>query len=183
MKNLIIKLTVLLAIAFPVTGGCGLVSIFTSDHVSWSFMQSVGGISVGTPNYLESGKWHIPVDCDVSGFKTITVKPTMINSALVVRKIKTKVKADSIQVWVITSVVDKHNKSPSSSGATLKNITEGSYKIEYLNPDSLYRWLRPLRVTRGSTENDDKNNMGNYQTAGCGTYISQEKCFPPANHR
>ena len=125
----------LLAVAFPLCGCAGLISIFTSDHRDWTFIQSVGGLFVGNPKHLESDNWYLPIDCDVSGIRTITIKPTTVNSALVVRKIKTKVKLNTVQIWVITSVADKQNISSSSTGVTLKGITEGSYKIEYLNPD------------------------------------------------
>jgi hypothetical protein len=148
MKKIILKLAFLLAIAFPFVASSGVVSAFTSNHIDWPFIQSVGGISVGTPKQIESGIWNIPIDCDVSGLRTITVKPTTLNSALVVRKVKSKIQSGTLFIWVITSVVDKQNHSPSATGTTIKNMKPGSYPVEYLNPDGT---TIPIKVVEFKT--------------------------------
>ena len=52
-----------------------------AEPQSWSFVESVGGIAVDPPVRADH-TWVLPVRSDVSGLKSITTKPTIINSGM-----------------------------------------------------------------------------------------------------
>ena len=52
-----------------------------NDQKDWKFIQDIGGMSVGNP-YKNSDGIVLPINCDVSGLRTITRKPTILNSDL-----------------------------------------------------------------------------------------------------
>ena len=127
---------------------CSMLAGFaTSDHLNWNFVQAVGGIKVGDPRPISKGDWIIPTEIDVSGLTTITIKPTTINSALVVRDVRCKIRQDRILVWVIACVVtDRYNESHWVKGITLKGIKPGKYKVQYLNPDGSMENIRSIEI-------------------------------------
>lgn len=77
----IITLIFLLSTAFAFSDVAGFL---TRETKAWKFVQSVGGMRVSINNI------PLLVECDVSGTKNVTVKPTMVNSALGVRELKHK---------------------------------------------------------------------------------------------
>src|SRR5262245_57704563 len=66
----------------------------------WSFIESVGGIRVTGAQRNADGSVSLDLDCDVSGLRTITTSPTMINSALGVRSVDVKRKDSTLIVSV-----------------------------------------------------------------------------------
>ena len=94
----------------------------------WSFIQSVGGMEVS----LEGQELH--VDCDVSGVRKVTVEPTMIHSALSVRKLKVMRVGNTIQLRLATGVVIKKVlRTPKP--VDLSDYPAGEYSVEYLDSD------------------------------------------------
>jgi hypothetical protein len=102
---------------------------------SWSYMESVGGISVGVPTRDQNGVVHLPVSCDVSGLTTITRKPTAISSAMVVTGINKKIEDHEIIISVDTGLVSEKWKWSTCSAVSLGDIPAGDYKVLYYGAD------------------------------------------------
>jgi len=130
------KFRFLIAVALVfVTNGIACAGI--SDWIygqSWEFMVSVGGIKVDEPIRKSDGTAYLPVRCDVSGLTTITNKPTMINSALVVTGIDKKIEDKQILISVNTGLASK-NSTCACSGIELGNISSGDYQVYYYGSD------------------------------------------------
>lgn len=106
----------------------GVAGFLTRDAQDWKFIQSVGGMKVSLKENM------LTVDCDVSGLKKVTVKPTMINSAMGVRKLKHKRVGKTIQLSLVTSVLEK-GMTTSPKPIDLSAYPAGDYSVEYLDPD------------------------------------------------
>ena len=140
----------------PVLMGCAsCVSLVTSRGQSWEMIQSVGGLRVDNPVTHADGTVSLPVVCNVSGLDTITVKPTMLNSALVVRKIAVRCRQDRIQIQVVTCVADNTHASV-STGASLGRMKPGPYLVEYLNPDGTTVRLREIEIREPNTQSQHR---------------------------
>lgn len=130
------KFRFLLAAAFVfITGSCACAGV--SDWIygrSWEFMASVGGVAVDEPIRNPDGSVTLPVKCDVSGLTTITKKPTMINSALVVTGIDKDVEERQILISVHTGLASKNTTSVCSA-VGLGNIPPGEYQVYYYGSD------------------------------------------------
>jgi len=111
--------------------GCSLPLRETRD---WSFIQSVGGISIGQPVSTQDG-WYLPVYCDVSGLKKTTIKPTQLNSALVCRKALTSRDNQTILISVQTGVVGDGPETSSCRAVNIGNLGKGRYSIKYKDPN------------------------------------------------
>jgi hypothetical protein len=98
----------------------------------WQFVQSVGGIAIDTPTKDLSG-WAIPVRADVSGLSTITVKPTLLNSALACVHIVAAVEGQAIYITVVTGLV-RSGVNPLCPPAQLGNVAAGKYRVYYRGP-------------------------------------------------
>jgi hypothetical protein len=107
------KRLITLAAGVAVALGCGM-AVVTSEQRDWNFIQSVGGLAVGEPQKLADGNYRLPINCDVSGLKQVTIKPTLINSALAVRETGCAVRGQTIQLWVKTCVLDAKHNSPAA---------------------------------------------------------------------
>ena len=95
----------------------------------WAFVQSVGGIKVEAPTRNAKG-WLLPVQADVSGLSKITVQPTLLNSALSCKKVKTEIEGNSIYLTIVTGLVaDK--ESEMCPPAVLGSIAQGQYIVYY----------------------------------------------------
>ena len=128
--------------------GCASIApLVTTRTLSWELIQSVGGISVGEPVIHTDNTVFLPVDCNVSGVRKVTVEPTQINSALVVKKVKAKVRGNRIKIQVVTCFVDGKNTA-TSQGVNLGRVSEGRYDVEYLSPDGSTVSLRSIEVRK-----------------------------------
>ena len=99
---------------------------------TWSFVTSVGGISIQTPQRSEKG-WVLPVLANVSGIEAVTAKPTLLNSALICENTRAVVQGRSIFVTIETGLVRKGTvvRCPS---AELGSIAPGRYQVFYRGP-------------------------------------------------
>ena len=133
-------------ILVPLMACCtSCVSLITSRGQSWETIQSMGGLRVNDPVMRDDGTFFLPVVCNVSGLDTITVKPTAINSALVVRKIATRIKKHTIQIQIVTCVVDNRHTS-CTKGVEIGSLQRGTYQVEYLNPDGMTVPIRTVEM-------------------------------------
>ena len=126
----------------------GIVSRGTSEHRDWSFVKSVGGIRIETPVINSDGRFELPVKCDVSGLTQYSEKPTMINSALVLKELKWNVIGNEIQIYIITCLVNENNKDSKREDLKIGPLTDGKYKIKYLNPDGSTIEVEEIDITR-----------------------------------
>jgi hypothetical protein len=102
--------------------GCG-------RREGWSFVESVGGIAVGTPRQTAQ-VWVLPVDANVSGVSRITVSPTTQNSALTCR-IRTAVKNHNLYITLVAGLFGSGAKCPP---ALLGPMKAGKYVVLYAGP-------------------------------------------------
>jgi len=114
------------------SANAGLIDWFYGE--SWKFMESVGGIAIGTPSRDPQGHVFLPVRCDVSGLTAISKKPTTLNSALSVKSLKKKVEEQKIYISVKTGVISK-GETCKCSGVDLGNIPAGNYEVLYYGSD------------------------------------------------
>ena len=148
-KSIILATMMVLGVAILATSCSTAVGIVTSDHRDWKFIQDVGGIRVGDPISATGDIWNLPVECDVSGLTAITTKPTGINSALVVKDIKSRTRQDKILIWVVVCVVtDKYTEPHWTKSIHLKGIKEGKYSVQYLNPDGTTVDIRSIELRK-----------------------------------
>lgn len=138
----------------PLLAGCvSCAGLLTAQGQPWGMIQSVGGLRVDDPAVQADGTTYLPVLCNVSGLDTITVKPTAMNSVLVVRKIAVKRRKEKIQIQVVTCVVDNKHTSV-AKGVSLGKMPEGTYQVEYLNPDGTTVNLKEVKIMRPNKASD-----------------------------
>jgi hypothetical protein len=123
-----VKRRTLLLAAVPVLACTAL----TAEDRDWTFMQSVGGIAVKRP-YRANGKLYLPVECDVSGAKAITSKPSMINSGLVVHEVVAHRDGGSVFLSVRTALPSVGHTT-ACTPASLENLPGGRYSVFYGRP-------------------------------------------------
>ena len=128
MKNLCSLTLSLIALLIASPCEAGLAGFLTREHQPWSFIQEVGGMKVSTKGH------RLLVECDVSGLKTVTIKPTLMNSAMGVRGIKCSRVASILQLSVVTSVLEKGMSSECGT-LDLSAHPPGSYSVVYLDPN------------------------------------------------
>jgi len=100
-----------------------------ADQRSWLFVQSVGGIEVGAPQQSETG-WVLPVRVDVSGLRTITVKPTTLNSGLSCERIEATIEGNAIFLTIHTSVAGG-GRSSACPSPRIGRLHAGTYSVFY----------------------------------------------------
>ncbi len=122
---------------------------------SWDFMESVGGISTGTPYRTSKGTVYLPINCDVSGLTEITRKPTSMNSAFVVDEVTTKVRQNEILISVETGLAKKNSKC-TCEGVDLGNIPAGPYEVLYYGSDRQKHKIGTALVPQSQASEDMK---------------------------
>ncbi|MGB4812549.1 MAG: hypothetical protein WBP13_08745 [Methylophilaceae bacterium] len=98
----------------------------------WDFVQSVGGIAIEQAEVHE-GEWSLHVNADVSGLTQITVKPTLINSALICESTDAEVEGDKIFLTINTGVI-REGYSSKCPNANLGKIANQTYQVFYKDP-------------------------------------------------
>jgi hypothetical protein len=133
--------TSLLLLATATIAFSGVAGFLTKETQDWKFIQSVGGMKVSLKGTT------LVVDCDVSGTKKVTVKPTMINSAMGVREVKDKRDGNKIYLTLVTSVIEK-GVTTSPKPLDFSGYPEGEYSIEYLDSDGTKHALAKVTLQR-----------------------------------
>ncbi len=121
------------------TGNAGLAGFLSAKSQDWAFIQSVGGMKV------KLVKSRLSVSCDVSGLRSITTKPTTVNSGIGIRKLKCSRAGRTIRLTVVTSVISKGMKTECGT-VDLSRHPSGSYSVVYLNPDGTTHSLGSIRL-------------------------------------
>jgi hypothetical protein len=142
MKGKTMKhLTAFMLIITACVACAGIAGFLTQETRSWAFIQSVGGMKISLQGNTLS------VDCDVSGTRKVTVKPTMINSGLAVRKLAHKQFGKTIQLSLVTSVFEK-GMSSSCKPLDLSAYPAGEYSVEYRDPDGTTHALGKITLKK-----------------------------------
>ena len=116
--------------------GCeSLVSFTARSSRDWQFVQSVGGIALGTPQRAPGGEVLLPIRCDVSGTTTITVRPTAISSALVCEPPIVRIRSSTVFLTIRTTFANRRNRDARCPPADLGALPAGNYSVIYLSPD------------------------------------------------
>ncbi|MBX9685340.1 MAG: hypothetical protein K2X27_01485 [Candidatus Obscuribacterales bacterium] len=105
-------------------------------HLSWHDIQSTGGLKIGTPHRNAKGAIFLPIECDISGTKTVTEKPVGINSGVVVRKVVAKIRKKQIHIWIVGTLAHGRYESAVCPEVKLGSIEPGEYEIFYNSPDN-----------------------------------------------
>jgi len=118
-------------------------SLFGTER-SWEFMQSVGGIALGKLNH-QGEAWRLPLQCDVTGLQSFTVKPTMLNSAIVWTDTHTRIQNQDILITIETGLTAS-GKSPICGAADLGEIKPGLYHVMYRDPDGKTHFVGDINI-------------------------------------
>jgi hypothetical protein len=94
----------------------------------WAFIQSVGGLALGTPRQ-RSGGWQLPIRCDVSGVEAVTQQPTAMNSSLICIT-EARVEGQTILLTVLTRP-DTDGAFSACRPARLGQPPKGRYEVFY----------------------------------------------------
>ena len=100
-----------------------------TEVASWAFLSSVGGFSIGQPTKGGAG-WVLPVQGDVSGLRTITTKPTTMNSAIACLETQASVDKMKINLRVITGLAGP-GRNAACPAAALGSLAPGRYSVQY----------------------------------------------------
>ena len=122
----------------------GAPTVAATTLQSWAFVVSVGGIIIGDP-VRANGVWSLPVQADVSGLKTFTSKPAVLNSALVCSSVAAKVIDNGIYLTIYSDLpgIGKNARCPA---AQLGAVAPGEYRVFYKGPQDAPVLLRSVHV-------------------------------------
>jgi hypothetical protein len=112
---------------------CILPLAMCSEPVGWAFVQSVGGISIGNVS-VSKGNYSLAVNADVSGLEQVTVKPTLVNSALICESTTATIQDKAIYLTINKGVI-REGYSTHCPAAKLKHIKAGNYQVFYKSPN------------------------------------------------
>ena len=118
-------------------------SIFSSSR-DWQFIQSVGGLAIGTPHRNDRKHVILPIRCDISGTETITVHPTTGYSGLACDLPAVHVHSTNVFITVRTTLPGKRDAR--CPPADLGKLAGGDYSVFYLCPDGTHEPLGSIQV-------------------------------------
>jgi len=99
---------------------------------NWTFVQSVGGLTVKDPVRAKQG-WVLPIHANVSGLETIAAKPTALNSALVCERTSSTIEGRRIFITIVTGPA-RANASSRCPSASIGEVPPGAYGVYYRGP-------------------------------------------------
>ena len=125
-----------------------MVSGVARSSRDWQFVQSVGGIALGTPTRDRRGYVLLPVRCDVSGTQTITRHPTTMNSVLVCEPPSLRIHSGTVFLTIRTSVASSRNSDSRCPVADLGALPGGAYSVIYRSPDGSQQPIGSIEIPR-----------------------------------
>lgn len=123
-----------------------------SEPKDWAFVQSVGGVTFGAASVVEE-QWSLAVRADVSGLEEITVKPTLVNSALICESTSASVQGKAIYL-TINAGLFREGYSTCCPAANLGRVKEGRYQVFYKGPTGEPRKLGDVSLGKQTTEHE-----------------------------
>ncbi|WMW81310.1 hypothetical protein RF679_03265 [Undibacterium cyanobacteriorum] len=115
----------LIAITLLALSGCSV----NTESQSWHFVQSVGGITVGTPVRVDRD-WRLPLNANVSGLKEFTAKPSTMNSGMDCRSVDVSIEGSAIFL-TIKSGPAAEARNAQCPPAFLGQLKDGKYDVFY----------------------------------------------------
>ena len=117
-----------------------------SQTRGWNFVQSIGGIAVGTPARNTTGGVSLPIDCDVSGLRTVSVTPSRVNSGIACDPPLARADGQRILVTLNTSPATKKHHDSRCPAADLGPIPAGEYSVLYRDPQGSEHPLGSVQI-------------------------------------
>ena len=114
-----------------------------TEHRDWRFVQSVGGMAIGQPRRKSNSTYSLPVECNVSGTRAITVHPTALNSAFMCAGFDVRKNGSSVYLTLRTSLFGRSSRCKAIS---LGRLTPGTYSVYYRDPDGTSHFLRTFPI-------------------------------------
>jgi hypothetical protein len=109
----------------------------------WPFVQSVGGMAIGTPQRNEKKHVILPIKCNLAG-QTITTHPVTAYSGLAFDTPAIRVNSTNIFLTVRTTLPGKRDAQ--CPPADLGKLASGDYAVFYRNPDGTRQPLGTIHV-------------------------------------
>lgn len=128
---------------------CILPLAMCSEPIDWTFVQSVGGISIGEVS-ITDGNYSLAVNANVSGLEQVTVKPTLVNSALICESTMATIQDKAIYLTIYKGVI-REGYSTHCPAAKLKHIKAGNYQVFYKSPNGETQPLGEVLIDADST--------------------------------
>lgn len=145
MKKFLIPFSLILAVFLC---SCTVFSGFLDESRNWQFIQDTGGMRIENP-VREGDKLLLPVEYSITGLREVTCEPRMMNSGLVIRKIKVTRKGDNLILLVISGIPDDvHKNSGPMSYVDISSVPEGTYKVFYQNENYSDRYLGSITIEK-----------------------------------
>jgi hypothetical protein len=132
----------LLLIALAIRQSFGQ-SIFSTAR-DWQFVQSVGGLAIGTPHRDDRKQVILPIRCNITGTQTVTIHPTTGYSGLAFDSPKVHVHSTNVFITVCTVLPGKRDAS--CPPADLGKLEGGDYSVFYSSPDGKREPLGSIKV-------------------------------------
>ena len=111
-----------------------LTTACAAEHRDWAFIQSVRGMALGTPYRTASGIM-LPVSVDVSGLKTVTTTPRVMNSGLALKEIVVRREGNTVGIALFTTAAGSLSQRTTSSDIALGDLQPGRYTVVYAEPN------------------------------------------------
>jgi hypothetical protein len=110
----------------------------------WAFMQSVGGMAV-TSARGPDGRRHLAVECDVSGVREISVKPTAINSGIVAHEVRVR-RSGAALYLIVRTAIPSPGRTSACDAVSLGVPPAGRYDVYYGNPPGWFTKGTPVKI-------------------------------------
>jgi len=107
---------------------------FADEHLSLAHLEDLGGIRIGEAYRHRDTKWVLAVDCNVSGSRKVTVKPTRRDHERGVRRVSSRIEGGRIYIWVLSAPPRQGPPDPECRGAFLGYPNAGRYEVWYVEP-------------------------------------------------
>ena len=121
-------------------------TIAGTDVRDWNWLQQCGGLRVLDPITFADGTVVLPVACDVSGTRKITIEPTENSAVLVVVRTDAVVIGDHIRIDIVTGLAGARGLTSCAPPPTFAGLAHGDYWVEYANPDGTTVLLRTVHI-------------------------------------
>ncbi len=117
-------------------------SLFDTSR-DWQFVQSVGGMAIGTPHRDDRKHVILPIRCSLAG-ETVTRHPTTGYSGLAFDTPAVRVSSTNVFLTFRTRLPGKRDAQ--CPPADLGKITSGDYAVFYRSPDGTRESLGSIHV-------------------------------------
>ena len=119
---------------------------FADEHLSLARLEELGGIRIGEAYRHKDLKWVLAVDCNVSGARKVTVRPTRRDPDQGVRRVSSRIEEGRIYIWVLSAPPRQGEPDPECRGAFLGYPHAGRYEVWYLEPTGNEKLLGTAEV-------------------------------------